>query len=421
MKLISAKCPNCGGHLKIEEGTTKTVCEYCKKDILIDDESIKIKISGRVSVDGIKTDKELIDSANELLDMGEYIKAKKLFDQFATNNPDQYQGWLGLLICRTRNFQIRDNNILFENDIEKYYKYFQRTASEDVKDDYFETIDRYMYPDKWKEIDKQREKERQEEIRKKEEEERQKKYASAIEENKKLREEKEAERQERIAAAEKERQKREAENRKEYERKEEEKRIKKANGTYVGPGEVIGQILSYLHIAWTVFVAFACLISSFIPAWLIFNISIVIFLPPLRKFIVKKGFPYFLIIIIRVLVVIISYVVFIVSIEKDPSFNQNQEFINTWVASDETKVSIVDSKYLIIEENDNKIKYSYMTTKNDDSTAIHVTGMERNYIFLYKKSEDKIDFCLLNDEGTECLKYYVPEKPDSNYRYRTDE
>lgn len=392
MKLISAKCPNCGGHLKIEEGTTKTVCEYCNKDIIIDDESIKIKISGRVSVDGIKTDKELINSANELLDMGEYIKAKKLFDQFATNNPDQYQGWLGLLICRTRNFQIRDNNILFENDIEKYYKYYQRTAPQDVKDDYFETIDRYMYPDKWKEIDRQRELEKQEELRKKEEEERQKKYASAIEEN-----------------------------RKEYERREEEKRIKKANGTYVGPGEIIGQILSYLHIAWTAFIAFACLISLYIPAWLIFNISIVVFIPPLRKLIVKKGFPYFLIIIIRVLVVIISYIVFIVSIEKDPSINQNKEFVNTWVASDETKVSIVDNKYLIIEEDNNKIKYSYIVTQNNDSTVISVTGMDRNYIFLYKENEDKIDFCLLDIEGTKCEKYFVPQNPDGNYRYRTDE
>lgn len=404
MKLISAKCPNCGGHLKIEEGTTKTVCEYCNKDIIIDDESIKIKISGRVSVDGIKTDKELINSANELLDMGEYIKAKKLFDQFATNNPDQYQGWLGLLICRTRNFQIRDNNILFENDIEKYYKYYQRTAPQDVKDDYFETIDRYMYPDKWKEIDRQRELEKQEELRKQEEEERQKKYASAIEENKKLREEKEKEREKQLE-----------ENRKEFERREEEKRIKKANGTYVGPGEIIGQILSYMHIAWTAFMALAAIINTVFIPWLLFNISIVIFLPPLRKVMVRKWkIPYWLIVIIRIIIVIISYVVFFVEVPP--------VFADVWKSEDGMIVDIDRNRVKITENNKiSEYKYTSKSLTNTHGYIIILEQNENNYKFVYTENDYKIDFCLLDQDGNKCIKYFVPEKPNELYRYRTSE
>jgi len=149
MKFISAKCPNCNADLQVKDGITNIKCEYCGKNVIIDDESHKIKINGKVSIEGVQTDKELIDNANELLDMGEYIKAKKLFEKFSTNNPNKYQGWLGLLICRTRNFTIKDNNILFENDIEKYYKFFLRTADEETKNTYFEKIDRYMNPQKY--------------------------------------------------------------------------------------------------------------------------------------------------------------------------------------------------------------------------------------------------------------------------------
>lgn len=386
MKLISAKCPNCGGHLKIEEGTTKTVCEYCKKDIIIDDESIKLKVSGKVSVDGIKTDKDLINSANELLDMGEYIKAKKIFDQFATNNPDQYQGWLGLLICRTRNFQIRDNNILFENDIEKYYKYYQRTAPQDVKDEYFETIDRYMYPDKWREIDRQREVERQEEERKK-----------------------------RFAEEEKERQKRIEETQQEYERREEEKKIKKANGTYVGPGEVIGQILSYMHIAWTAFMAFAAIINTVFIPWLLFNISIAIFLPPLRKLMVRKWkIPYWLIIIARVIIVIVSYVVFFIEVPP--------VFADVWKSEDGMIVDI-DRNRVKITENDKVAEYKYTSKSltNTHGYIIILEQNEKNYKFVYTENDYKIDFCLLDQDGNKCIKYFIPEKPNELYRYRTSE
>lgn len=403
MKLISAKCPNCGGHLKIEEGTTKTVCEYCNKDIIIDDESIKIKISGRVSVDGIKTDKELISSANELLDMGEYIKAKKLFDQFATNNPDQYQGWLGLLICRTRNFQIRDNNILFENDIEKYYKYYQRSAPQDVKDDYFETIDRYMYPDKWKEIDRQRELERQEEERQrkfaeaekerqKQEEEREKKFAAAQEENKRLKEEKEKEREIKI---------------KEYEEKMK---------NYVPGAEshVFLSILCYIHVAWTAFMAFAAIITPCFFSWILFNISAIIFVPPIRKIMVTMWkIPYWLIIIIRILLIIVSYIV--LAFEIPPVYD------GTWKSEDGMIVNISKNKVKVSEDG-NVSEYKYKSILTDTGAYIIVLEQnEKNYKFVYYRQGNNIDFCLLDQDGNKCTKYLIPENPSSSYHYRTSE
>lgn len=157
VKLVNAKCPNCGAKLKLSKEDEKIECEYCHNTILVDDAiaCYKLKISGNVSVEGITTNAELIESANELLNMNEFLKAKRKFLEFSEKCPDNYQGWLGLLICRTRNFTIRDNNILFENDINNYREHFFRVASDEIKDKYFEIIDRYFDPEKYRRIEQQ--------------------------------------------------------------------------------------------------------------------------------------------------------------------------------------------------------------------------------------------------------------------------
>lgn len=148
VKLVCAKCPSCGAALKLAKAEEKVKCEYCHQTIIVDDAiaCYKLKISGTVSVDGIQTNSDLITAANELLNMDEYLKAKKKFLEFSEKCPDDYQGWLGLLICRTRNFTIKDNNIMFENDIDNYYKHFLKTSPEDVKKQYVETIENYLHP-----------------------------------------------------------------------------------------------------------------------------------------------------------------------------------------------------------------------------------------------------------------------------------
>lgn len=148
VKLVSAKCPSCGASLKLSKEDDRTICDYCHQTIIVDDAiaCYKLKISGTISVEGIASNSELIDAANELLDMQEYLKAKRKFLEFSEKCPNNYQGWLGLLICRTRNFTIKDNNIMFENDVNKYYEHFLKVATDEVKNDYVEIIENYLHP-----------------------------------------------------------------------------------------------------------------------------------------------------------------------------------------------------------------------------------------------------------------------------------
>lgn len=189
VKLVSAKCPNCGAALKLSKEEEKTECEYCHNTIIVDDAiaCYKLKVSGNVSVEGITTNAELIEAANELLDMNEFLKAKRKFQEFSEKCPDNYQGWLGLLICRTRNFTIRDNNIMFENDIHKYREHFFRVAPDDIKEQYFETIDRYFDPEKYRRLEEQEraEKQRQALEEQKRKAEEQKKFAAEEKEKRK--------------------------------------------------------------------------------------------------------------------------------------------------------------------------------------------------------------------------------------------
>lgn len=148
VKLESAKCPNCGANLKLSKEDETVKCEYCQQTIIVDQAiaCYKLKISGTVSIEGIETNKELVFAANQLLDMNEYLKAKRKFLELSEKCPDNYQGWLGLLICRTRNFTIRDNNIMFENDVNKYYEHFLSVAPDEIKKQYSELIENYLYP-----------------------------------------------------------------------------------------------------------------------------------------------------------------------------------------------------------------------------------------------------------------------------------
>ena len=43
MKLVSAKCPSCGGNININENSKIINCEYCNTSIIVEDDTLKIQ------------------------------------------------------------------------------------------------------------------------------------------------------------------------------------------------------------------------------------------------------------------------------------------------------------------------------------------------------------------------------------------
>lgn len=55
MRLTRAKCPNCGADIRVNKEEEKTVCKYCKSEILVEDAIAKLKVvvEGEVELKGV--------------------------------------------------------------------------------------------------------------------------------------------------------------------------------------------------------------------------------------------------------------------------------------------------------------------------------------------------------------------------------
>ena len=50
MKLVAAKCPNCGASIDVDKDSESTKCDFCKSKIIVEDAiaKYKIELSGEV-------------------------------------------------------------------------------------------------------------------------------------------------------------------------------------------------------------------------------------------------------------------------------------------------------------------------------------------------------------------------------------
>ena len=82
MKLTPAKCPSCGANIEVNE--------YCGTTVLIEEaiEKYKIEISGKVEVEGIRSNAQKIENARKHMKIGEYMKAQELLNQ--VNHDDSF-------------------------------------------------------------------------------------------------------------------------------------------------------------------------------------------------------------------------------------------------------------------------------------------------------------------------------------------
>lgn len=83
VKLKDAKCPSCGANIQVNDKLENTICQYCGNTVLIEEaiEKKQIEISGKVEVDGIKTNATRLEEAKKHFKMKEYNKAINLINE----------------------------------------------------------------------------------------------------------------------------------------------------------------------------------------------------------------------------------------------------------------------------------------------------------------------------------------------------
>ena len=82
MTFVTAQCPSCGGELKLDNTRTEGFCMYCGNEVVVEEaiEKYKIEVSGKVSVEGLATVKNLLLRGNQCLEGRTFEKAEEFFE-----------------------------------------------------------------------------------------------------------------------------------------------------------------------------------------------------------------------------------------------------------------------------------------------------------------------------------------------------
>lgn len=86
MKLVKLQCPNCNAKLEVNSEMKQFTCNYCGTTTMLDDESIKLEVSGTIKTSKLKNQ---IQDLKDLFDNGNYeetlLEANRLHELYPNN------------------------------------------------------------------------------------------------------------------------------------------------------------------------------------------------------------------------------------------------------------------------------------------------------------------------------------------------
>lgn len=114
IRLVPAKCPNCGAQLELDDNLKKTQCKYCRTTIIVDDaiEKYQVELSGKIEVEGIKNRNDFLKQAKKHFKVEEYEKAKEYLNKIIQEDKFDIEAYSELIKC--------DIELLKQKDYELY-------------------------------------------------------------------------------------------------------------------------------------------------------------------------------------------------------------------------------------------------------------------------------------------------------------
>ncbi len=94
MELKNAKCPNCGGQLKLNPALQKGICIYCGSEIIVSE-----AIAAAQHISGIQGENAVKTRAYQKIEDGDVNGAEKDFKHLIDLNPSDWEGHYGRLVC----------------------------------------------------------------------------------------------------------------------------------------------------------------------------------------------------------------------------------------------------------------------------------------------------------------------------------
>lgn len=103
MKLVSAKCPNCGANIEVDKNSDSTKCDFCKSKIIVEDAiaKYKIEVSGEVEIKNLPTLKNHIKLAERYYKDNEYEEALEQYSKICELDSNNCEAIVRRGICKS--------------------------------------------------------------------------------------------------------------------------------------------------------------------------------------------------------------------------------------------------------------------------------------------------------------------------------
>lgn len=135
MPLVPAICTQCNSAIQVDSEKDAATCISCNTAFIVE------KAINNYLVNGQSFD-DLVSNANVFIELGEFDKAQRIFDDITNRHPSKAVGWWGLLQCLTLNFTDLQSDK--QSSATLYYERAIKFATEEEREKFAETFENFI-------------------------------------------------------------------------------------------------------------------------------------------------------------------------------------------------------------------------------------------------------------------------------------
>lgn len=106
MRFIKVSCPSCGGDVELSGDREYGFCTFCGSKIVRD--KILVEHKGNISLDGMASEKSLLERAFLFMESKDFINAQNYFERVLDINPHCSKAYIGILMSKLQVIYIQD-------------------------------------------------------------------------------------------------------------------------------------------------------------------------------------------------------------------------------------------------------------------------------------------------------------------------
>lgn len=138
MKLVAAKCTQCGADIDVDASLLKGCCPFCHTEFLVE------QVVNNYIVSSSEEVSNLVKAGEARLLFGEYDIALEKFLKICDLYPQDYRGWLGLIKAKTKNFTEVFSTRNQLDEVLEFYRKAEIVASGTMDKSFSDAFEKYV-------------------------------------------------------------------------------------------------------------------------------------------------------------------------------------------------------------------------------------------------------------------------------------